>query len=48
VLTSDSRYFDEYTSLVKGDPQYVGDLSVVVHLTDKTRIGCANFTAVKA
>ncbi|KAF2431746.1 Cu,Zn superoxide dismutase-like protein [Tothia fuscella] len=37
-------FADAYSSLVKGDPQYIGDLSLVVHLSDKKRIGCANFT----
>jgi hypothetical protein len=27
-----------------GDPSYFGKLSFVLHLSNKTRIGCANFT----
>lgn len=40
-------YIDPYISLNKDDPAYFGNLSVVVHLADKTRIGCANITAVR-
>lgn len=38
------EYVDPYSSLNKLDPSYFGNLSFVVHLSNKTRIGCANFT----
>ncbi|KAF2856314.1 hypothetical protein T440DRAFT_485425 [Plenodomus tracheiphilus IPT5] len=38
------EYIDLYSSLNKADPSYFGNLSFVVHLSNKTRIGCANFT----
>ncbi|CBX92803.1 hypothetical protein LEMA_P055090.1 [Plenodomus lingam JN3] len=38
------EYIDPYSSLNKADPSYFGNLSFVVHLHNKTRIGCANFT----
>ncbi|KAI8936289.1 hypothetical protein NX059_006710 [Plenodomus lindquistii] len=38
------EYVDPYSSLNTSDPSYFGNLSFVVHLSNKTRIGCANFT----
>lgn len=35
---------DLFSSTNKNDPSYFGNLSFVVHLSNKTRIGCANFT----
>jgi hypothetical protein len=42
------EYVDPYSSTNPSDPSYFGDLSVVVHLSNKTRIACANFTRVEA
>jgi hypothetical protein len=42
------EYVDPYSSTNPSDPSYFGDLSVVVHLSNKTRISCANFTRVEA
>ncbi|PSN73044.1 hypothetical protein BS50DRAFT_514045 [Corynespora cassiicola Philippines] len=36
-------YTDLYSSTIPGTPAFFGDLSVVFHLSNKTRIGCANF-----
>lgn len=38
------EYVDPYSSTTPGTPAFFGDLSFVVHLSNKTRIGCANFT----
>ncbi|KAF1994607.1 Cu,Zn superoxide dismutase-like protein [Amniculicola lignicola CBS 123094] len=37
------QYEDLFTSLTPGTPAFFGNLSFVVHLSNKTRIGCANF-----
>lgn len=42
----DTTYVDKYISLNKDDPAYFGNLSVVVHLNNTTRIACANITEV--
>lgn len=42
--TWSQEYVDLFTSTNKNDPSYFGNLSIVVHLSNKTRIGCANFT----
>lgn len=39
-----TTYIDPYLSLNKDDPAYFGNLSVVVHLHNTTRIACANIT----
>lgn len=44
----DATYIDKYISLNKDDPAYFGNLSVVVHLHNTTRIACANITEVKS
>jgi hypothetical protein len=41
------EYVDEYSSTIPGEAAYFGNLSVVVHLSNKTRIACANFTMVE-
>lgn len=38
-----ASYLDLWTSTKPSDPAYFGNLSVVVHLANKTRIACANF-----
>ncbi|KAL5120252.1 Cell surface superoxide dismutase [Cu-Zn] 4 [Pleosporales sp. CAS-2024a] len=38
-----AQYLDPYLSLTPGTPAFFGNLSFVVHLANKTRIGCANF-----
>jgi hypothetical protein len=45
---TDSRhsYLDLYSSTDPTNPAYFGNLAVVVHLSNKTRIACANFTAI--
>lgn len=48
-VTSDpffATYTDDYASLAGGLGSFFGNLSVVLHTSDKTRITCANFTAV--
>ncbi|KAF2034927.1 Cu,Zn superoxide dismutase-like protein, partial [Setomelanomma holmii] len=37
------EYIDPYSSTIPGTPAFFGDLSFVLHLSNKTRIGCANF-----
>ena len=37
------RYSDAYLATDNKDPSYVGNLSIVVHKSNKTRISCANF-----
>jgi len=37
-------YLDLYSSTDPADPSYFGDLSIVIHFANKTRITCANFT----
>lgn len=39
-----TSYIDQYLSLNPANPAYLGGLSVVVHLNNLTRIGCANIT----
>ncbi|KAF2199010.1 Cu,Zn superoxide dismutase-like protein [Delitschia confertaspora ATCC 74209] len=41
-----TAYHDDWTSTNPLDKAYFGSLSVVVHLANKTRIGCANFSAL--
>ncbi|OBT69999.1 hypothetical protein VE03_00366 [Pseudogymnoascus sp. 23342-1-I1] len=41
------RLADAFTSLVEGTPAFIGNRSIVVHASDKTRIACANFALVK-
>ncbi|KAL1585257.1 hypothetical protein WHR41_05876 [Cladosporium halotolerans] len=38
-----ANYVDAYISTAEGTPAFVGNLSVVVHAADKTRLTCANF-----
>ncbi|KAF1840856.1 Cu,Zn superoxide dismutase-like protein [Cucurbitaria berberidis CBS 394.84] len=38
------EYVDPYSATRADDPAFFGNLSFVVHLSNKTRIGCANFT----
>lgn len=40
-------YIDPYISLNKDDSAFVGNLSIVVHYYNTTRIACANITEVK-
>jgi hypothetical protein len=42
------RYVDLYSSTSPTSNAYFGNLSVVVHLSNKTRIACANFTQLSA
>lgn len=39
-----TRYTDLYLATLSSDPSFFGSLSVVVHLSNKTRVSCANFT----
>jgi hypothetical protein len=39
-----AKYTDLYLATIASDPSYFGHLSVVFHLSNKTRISCANFT----
>ncbi|KFY74832.1 hypothetical protein V499_05168 [Pseudogymnoascus sp. VKM F-103] len=39
---------DAFTSLVVGAPAFIGNRSIVVHASDKTRIACANFELVNS
>jgi hypothetical protein len=41
-----NRYTDLFLSTNPSDPSFFGGLSFVVHLSNKTRIGCANFSMV--
>lgn len=41
-----SYYVDNYISLNEEDPAYIGNLSVVVHYHNTTRIACANIKLV--
>jgi hypothetical protein len=43
-----SRYVDLYLATRPDSKSYFGNLSVVVHLSNKTRIACANFTQISA
>lgn len=40
-----TSYIDPYLSLNKTDAAFIGNLSIVVHLADNTRIACANITS---
>ncbi|OBT84124.1 hypothetical protein VE02_07740 [Pseudogymnoascus sp. 03VT05] len=40
--------YDAFTSLVVGAPAFIGNRSIVVHASDKTRIACANFELVNS
>ncbi|KAI4609054.1 uncharacterized protein J4E87_005172 [Alternaria ethzedia] len=46
--TFSAEYTDLYSATLPSDPAFFGALSFVVHLSNKTRIGCANFTMVSA
>ncbi|MCJ1314132.1 hypothetical protein MMC25_007812 [Agyrium rufum] len=39
-------YLDLYTSTSPSSPSFFGNLSVVIHTTNKTRLTCANFSIV--
>jgi hypothetical protein len=41
-------YTDLYLATTPTDLSYLGNLSIVVHLSNKTRIGCANFSVIAA
>jgi len=41
-----ATYSDNYLSTVPGSPYYFGDLSVVIHSSNTTRLTCANFVQV--
>ncbi|KAF2866800.1 superoxide dismutase [Massariosphaeria phaeospora] len=41
-----NSYLDLFSSTNPGNPAYFGNLSVVVHLSNKTRISCGNFKMV--
>lgn len=43
-----NRYVDLYSATRPDSNAYFGNLSVVVHLSNKTRIACANFTQLSA
>ncbi|KAF2405263.1 hypothetical protein EJ06DRAFT_525788 [Trichodelitschia bisporula] len=43
----EKSFIDLYSSLAPGDEAYIANRSVVVHTSDKTRIGCANFLPLK-
>jgi len=45
--TWSQEYVDLFASTNKNDPSYFGNLSFVVHLANKTRIGCANFISLQ-
>ncbi|KAF2264585.1 Cu,Zn superoxide dismutase-like protein, partial [Lojkania enalia] len=40
------NYIDLYSSTNPSDPAYFGNLSVVIHLANKTRVACANFKQI--
>ncbi|KAJ4380726.1 Cell surface superoxide dismutase [Cu-Zn] 4 [Didymella sp. IMI 355093] len=42
------EYIDLYSATRPDSKAYFGNLSVVVHLSNKTRIACANFTQISA
>lgn len=48
MLIKINRYLDPYSSTRPGTPAFFGNLSFVLHLSNKTRIGCANFTLQSA
>lgn len=39
-----TSYVDLFLSTKEGNPAYFGNLSIVVHASDKARLSCANFT----
>ncbi|RMZ68944.1 superoxide dismutase [Pyrenophora seminiperda CCB06] len=43
-----TEYVDMYLATNPQDPSYFGNLSFVIHLPNKTRIACANFTMINA
>lgn len=43
-----ATYTDPYLSTTPGSPYYFGDLSVVIHSMNTTRLTCANFVQVSA
>jgi hypothetical protein len=45
MLIRIKRYIDPYSSLNPSSNAFFGNLAFVLHLSNKTRIGCANFTA---
>ncbi|KAG9186527.1 hypothetical protein G6011_09635 [Alternaria panax] len=46
--TFSAEYTDLYSATLPSDPAFFGALSFVVHLSNKTRIGCANFVKISA
>ncbi|KAL7924273.1 superoxide dismutase [Trichoderma austrokoningii] len=49
-ITSDpflGGYFDLYTSMKPDNPAFFGNLSIVVHYANKTRLTCANFSKLQ-
>lgn len=49
-ITSDpflAEYFDLYTSMKPDNPAFFGNLSIVVHYANKTRLTCANFAKLQ-
>ncbi|GFP53745.1 hypothetical protein ACSS6W_001336 [Trichoderma asperelloides] len=49
-VTSDpflAEYFDLYTSMKPDNPAFFGNLSIVVHYANKTRLTCANFSKLQ-
>ncbi|KAF1831869.1 hypothetical protein BDW02DRAFT_30529 [Decorospora gaudefroyi] len=46
AMSFSAEYTDAYLSTDPSDPAFFGDLSFVIHLANKTRIGCANFAMV--
>ena len=40
------RYTDSYVSTRPDSNAFFGNLSFVIHLSNKTRIGCANFSMI--
>lgn len=42
-LTPTHSYNDDFLATFTEDPAFFGDKSIVVHLSNKTRIACANF-----
>ncbi|KAL7666030.1 Superoxide dismutase copper/zinc binding domain-containing protein [[Candida] zeylanoides] len=43
-----ATYVEPYLSSNPSDPAFFGNLSIVFHLADKTRIACANITKVES
>lgn len=44
VTDVSNSYLDLYSSTNPEDPSFFGNLSIVIHFANKTRITCANFT----